>query len=38
MPTSFLTAAAIVTVIGFAVAWLFIHKVGPAVGKDFKPV
>jgi len=29
----FLPAAGIVTVIGFAVAWLFIHKVGPSVGK-----
>jgi uncharacterized membrane protein len=38
MPTSFITAAAIVTAIGFAVAWLFIHKVGPSVGKDFKPL
>jgi hypothetical protein len=38
MPTSFITAAAIVTAIGFAVVWLLIHKVGPSVGKDFKPL
>jgi len=38
LPTNFWVAAAIVTVIGFVVAWLFIHKVGPTVGKDFKPV
>lgn len=38
MPTSFLTAAAIVTVVGMAVAWFFIHVLGPRVGKDFKPV
>ena len=36
--TGFLVNAAAVTAVGFAVAWLFIHKVGPAVGKDFKPV
>jgi uncharacterized membrane protein len=36
LPTNFFVAAAIVTVIGFAVAWLFIHKVGPTAGKDFK--
>jgi uncharacterized membrane protein len=35
--TGFLVNAAVVSVIGFAVAWLFIHKVGPSVGKDFKP-
>lgn len=35
MPTNFLLPAAIVTVVGFAIAWLFIHKVGPTVGKNF---
>jgi uncharacterized membrane protein len=29
----FAPAAAIITGIGFLVAWIFIHKVGPAVGK-----
>jgi len=36
--SGFLTNAAIITAVGFAIAWLFIHKVGPAVGKNFKPV
>ncbi|MHC4846708.1 MAG: urate hydroxylase PuuD [Planctomycetota bacterium] len=33
MSTNFALSAGLITVIGFAVAWLFIHKVGPAVGK-----
>ncbi|MCB9898798.1 MAG: urate hydroxylase PuuD [Planctomycetes bacterium] len=33
---SFWVNAVVITLIGFAVAWLFIHKVGPSVGKNFK--
>ena len=30
------TNAALVTVIGFVIAWICIHKVGPVAGKDYK--
>lgn len=33
----FLVNAAVVTVLGMFVAWVFIHKIGPSVGKDWKP-
>ncbi len=36
--TNFWVAAGLVTVVGFAIAWLCIHVLGPKVGKDFKPV
>ena len=33
MSTNFLLSAGIITAIGFVVAWLCIHKLGPSVGK-----
>ena len=36
MTTNVWASATIVSLVGFAFAWLFIFKVGPSVGKDFK--
>jgi len=33
LSTNFMASAGIITAIGFAVAWLCIHKLGPSVGK-----